>query len=83
MRFYVWGLITMACWVIATLFIRYWRTTRDRLFLFFGLAFVILSLSWLGLAIFNPDNEHRHYAHIPRLIAFLLIIFGIVDKNRR
>jgi drug/metabolite transporter (DMT)-like permease len=73
----------MACWVIATLFIRYWRATRDRLFLFFGLAFVILSLSWLALAIFDPANEHRHYALVPRLVAFLLIIFGIVDKNRR
>ncbi len=83
MRDFIWGTLTMACAVIALHFLRYWRTSGDRLFVFFGVAFAVMAVNWLSLAIVDPRIEGRHYLYFLRLAAFLLIIIGIVDKNRR
>ena len=76
-----------ALWVSSTIaglvFLRYWRISRDRLFVYFCLAFWVMALQWLLMAIVDPPDEERHYFFLMRLAAFLLIIFGIVDKNRR
>ena len=29
------------------------------------------------------DFEHVHYTYVPRLVAFMLIIVGVMHKNRR
>ena len=63
-------------------FFRFWRESRDRLFAFFGAAFFVLALSWTLLALINPSDETRPYIYAIRLIAFLLMILGMVDKNR-
>ena len=68
--------------VAGALFLRFWRDTRDRLFAFFGAAFLMLSLSWTLLGLFSPTAETRPYIYAIRLVAFLLIIAAIVDKNR-
>jgi hypothetical protein len=34
------------------------------------------------IGIVNPTAESRHYLYVLRLVALLLIIAGIVDKNR-
>ena len=39
-------------------------------------------MSWALLALVNPSDETRPYAYAIRLIAFLLMIVGMVDKNR-
>jgi len=67
---------------VGLFFFRWWRDTRDRFFLLFGGAFWILALSWLALGWATAESEHRHYWYVPRLIAFLVIIAAIVDKNR-
>jgi hypothetical protein len=61
---------------------RFWRDSRDRLFAFFGAAFLVLAASWALLALVNPSDETRPYVYAIRLIAFLLMIVGMVDKNR-
>ena len=63
-------------------FLRFWRESRDRLFAFFGAAFFVLAVSWALLALINPSDETRPYVYAIRLIAFLLMIVGMVDKNR-
>ena len=63
-------------------FFRFWRDSRDRLFAFFGAAFCGLALSWALLALINPSDETRPYVYAIRLVAFLLMIIGMVDKNR-
>jgi hypothetical protein len=79
---FMWGALAMASWVAGLLFLRYYRDTRDRLFRTFGLAFWVLSLNWILLAVLDPPNETRHYFYVVRLIAFLLIIWAVFDKNR-
>jgi uncharacterized protein DUF5985 len=83
MKSFLWGMLSMSAAVASLLFLRYGKVTRDRLFMFFAAAFFALALNWLGLAIIEPDTEHRHLAYFLRLLAFFLILIGIVDKNVR
>jgi Family of unknown function (DUF5985) len=83
MREFLWGALSMASATVALLFLRSWRTTRDRLFVYFSTAFAVLALNWIGLAIVDPSLETRHILYILRLVAFVLIIIGVIDKNRR
>lgn len=80
---FLWGALFMACWVAGLFFVRYFRRSHERLFLFFALGFWTLGLNWLALALAVTTDESRHYIYVLRLLAFGFIIVGIVDKNRR
>ncbi len=80
---FLYGALWLASTLAGFVFLRYWQRSRDRLFLFFSLAFWTLATQWLLQAIFMPSDEDRHYFFFLRLGAFLLIIVAIVDKNRR
>lgn len=82
MTLFMWGACAMASAVIAVFFWTFYRNTADRLLAMFSLAFGSLSLHWVGLAIAQPAEDTRHYFYVLRLLAFLLIIAAIVDKNR-
>jgi hypothetical protein len=82
MNLFLWGALAMASATVAVFFLRFWTQGRDRLFLFFALGFATFGLHWLWLGIVAPPVESRHYLYLLRLLAFLLIIAGIVDKNR-
>lgn len=75
-------LVTLS--LVVTLFqLRFWTKTRDRLFLFFAVAFLLMALNRLALTIVAAESESTTYLYVVRLLAFVLIIVGIVDKNRR
>ncbi|HUS30745.1 MAG TPA: DUF5985 family protein [Kofleriaceae bacterium] len=71
------------CLIIALCFWRLGRTTRDRLYHAFAIAFVLMAVSatLVGLRVAIADWSAIIY--LPRLLAFLVIIWAIVDKNRR
>jgi hypothetical protein len=75
------GGVVVACGVAGLFFLRFWRKTRDRLFLIFAVAFWTLGANWLALAFINAD-EVRTWLYAVRLAAFVLILLGIIDKNR-
>jgi hypothetical protein len=77
------GACTLACWAIGLFFLRFWRVSRDRLFLFFLAAFWAFGFNWIGLVVIGATDETRHWFYVVRLAAFLLIAIGIIDKNRR
>lgn len=79
---FVSGATMAAALVIALVFFRYWRQTGDRLFLGFSLGFLVFSASRLILAFLDEDDEGRVLVYGLRLLAFLLILAAIVDKNR-
>ena len=82
MTHFVSGALVMGYAIAAMFFFRYWRQTRDRLFVFFGAAFFSLAVQRLILAMLaDPDAAIAVYGI--RLAAFLLILIAIVDKNRR
>jgi len=77
------GALALASWVAGLFFLRFWRLTHDRLFIFFCAAFWLLAVNWLSLAANHWVPETRHQAFLVRLLAFVLIIIGVIDKNRR
>lgn len=83
MRQFMWGALSMASAVVALLFLQYRRLSAETLFNYFAAAFAVLACNWLLLATTDPLGEHRHFAYLLRLVAFALIIFGVVDKNVR
>lgn len=74
------GLIAMGFLVAAAFFFRFWRESRDRLFAFFALAFLLMALARPMLAA-NEDSSVGPY--FIRLASFALILVGVVDKNLR
>jgi peptidoglycan/LPS O-acetylase OafA/YrhL len=76
------GVATAGALGVGLFFFRLWHETRDRFFALFGAAFWALAFTWLALVWAEPANEDRHYFYLGRLLAFLLIIVAIVDKNR-
>ena len=69
-------------WVVAALFfLRFWRQTHDRLFAIFALSFALLELTRIVMACLNTDAEDATFPYWIRLVAYLLILVAIVDKN--
>lgn len=79
---FLFGLLTAAGLTAALFFLRFWRHTADRLFIYFAAAFFALAVNWLALAMTDPASENRYYAFLLRLVAFGCIIYGIFEKNR-
>jgi len=77
------GALFFSALVAALFFLRFWKMTRERLFLFLSGAFALLGANWMSLAIVHWEPETRHHGFVLRLIAFVLILIGIIDKNRR
>jgi hypothetical protein len=83
MNQFLYGALAMGAWVAGLFFIQFWRSSRERIFGFFATAFWILAVNWIALAVAAPERETRHYFYLIRLLAFVLIILGILDKNRK
>lgn len=75
------GGIVACCGVAGLYFLRFWRRTRDRFFVIFAIAFWTLGVNWMALAFINAD-EVRTWLYAVRLLAFVMILLAIVDKNR-
>ena len=77
------GILVALDGVAGLFFFRFWATSRDRLFALFGVAFWILGIQRLLLALTREVVEDQAVFYLLRLLAFVIIIFAIVDKNRR
>jgi hypothetical protein len=78
---YLSGAATMGFVIAALFFLRFWRKTEDRFFLGFALAFALMAVNqalaqWIGAA-----DERVGYTYLLRVLAFLLILVAIADKN--
>lgn len=83
------GALAMGYAVAGLFFLKFWRQSRDRLFAGFSLAFWILALQRIALAVVTPDVavseksiEGQMFFYLLRLFAFFLILIAIIDKNR-
>lgn len=76
------GMLMILSLVAALFFAVSWRRSGDRFFLIFALAFTLLGIERLILGILNLPESPLLSIYIVRLVAFLLIIIAIVDKNR-
>ena len=75
------GAVTIAYFMAAIHFLRFWRKTSDRLFVSFASAFLFFALNQFIVSILWAADERNSYAYILRIIGFVLILFAIVDKN--
>jgi hypothetical protein len=76
------GICAAGAWAAGLFFLRFWFESRDRLFALFATAFWMMSVSWALLGLISPTDERRPYIYLLRLLAFLLIVVAIADKNR-
>jgi len=76
------GALVLGFAVIALFFLRFWRSTRDRLFAIFALSFSLMAVNRLILAVVNLPEADYPYVYLVRLLANALIIFAVIDKNR-
>ena len=74
------GAIATGYAVAGLFFLRFWRDTRDRLFILFAVAFFVLSANRVLGAVL--PEEHRDPVYWVRFTAFAMILLAIVDKNR-
>ncbi len=76
------GAILTASVIISLFFLRFWRSTGDRFFLFFALSFLIDALSRAFAVRSAYLNDETPGYYVLRLVAYALIVFAILDKNR-
>ena len=75
------GVIVTASMVAAAFFWKFWRQTRDILFLAFAAAFFVESVNRLSFLFIEAPNEGKPVIYVVRLVAFLLILAAIIKKN--
>jgi hypothetical protein len=76
------GAVVMGFGLAGLFFLRFWKKTRDELFLAFTLAFWLLGMGQALLTLSNVPVEERSWIYLIRLAAFLLILAAIWRKNR-
>jgi hypothetical protein len=77
------GAMVMGYLVAGLFFLRFWRDTRDRLFAIFAGAFWLLAVQRAVLTVaVRQGGEGSVGIYGLRLLAFLLILYAIIDKNR-
>jgi len=77
------GVIATSSLIAGLFFLRFWRDTRDSLFLTFAIAFIAEGLNRTAMLILEQPNEGSPWIYLVRFFAFLLILLGIVNKNRK
>jgi hypothetical protein len=77
------GAVSFGFLIAGMYFLRFWRRTRDGLFLAFAVAFWLLGFNQGLIALTDVPVEERSPLYLFRLAAFVLIIAAIWWKNRR
>lgn len=76
------GVIVTASLVASAFFLKFWRQTRDTLFLGFSAAFAIEGVNRLALLFIEHPDEGNPIIYMVRLFSYLLILAAIINKNR-
>ncbi|HZA53574.1 MAG TPA: DUF5985 family protein [Candidatus Udaeobacter sp.] len=82
MDFFLLGAIAMASLTVGLFFLRFWKDTGDRLFLFFAMSFLLEGLNRAALGLSRNPNEDQPFFYFIRFLSYVLILIAIVNKNR-
>lgn len=77
------GAVAMGFAVAGACFARFWRRTRDHLFLHFALAFGLFACNQVLVTVVAADDERIGYVYLLRVIGYVLILIGILAKNMK
>jgi len=75
------GAVIMASFTISLFFLKFWKNTRDRFFLYFAISFLLDGICRITLAATANANDYDPVVYTIRLISFLVIIYAIFEKN--
>lgn len=75
------GATTMGYTIAGVCFLRFWKRTRDRLFIHFAAAFWLFALNQLVVIVLGTADERAGYAYLLRVLGFASILVAIVGKN--
>ena len=76
------GAVIMGDVIAALFFVRFWKMTGDRFFLFFAASFVAVAVSRVVVDEGIPPFGHEASGYMIRILSYLFIIGGILYKNR-
>lgn len=75
------GVIATTSVTAGLFFLKFWRKTRDSLFLAFGASFIIEGLNRCAVLFVQKPNEGSPWIYLVRLLSTLLILAAILRKN--
>jgi hypothetical protein len=75
------GAISMVCFTVSLFFLRFWKTTRDRFFLFLAASFLVEGVERIAMAVIPHSNEDEPLFYLIRLLSFGILLYGIAEKN--
>jgi hypothetical protein len=76
------GAIALANLLVGLFFLRFWKTTRDRFFLYFALSFSIEGLNRINSGLTEVLYEDAPVYYGIRLVSYALILLAIWEKNK-
>ncbi|SFL77806.1 DUF5985 family protein [Nitrosomonas communis] len=76
------GAIAMTNLTIGLFFLRFWKRTHDRFFLFFAVSFTLEGINRVLLGLSSNADENEPVFYLVRLFSFVLILVAIIDKNQ-
>lgn len=76
--------MTVAGFLIAALFFfRFWVRSKDALFVFFGISFILFAISQAASPFLDSPHDDRTWIYLLRLAGFALLLVAIAGKNLR
>ncbi|HEY4367529.1 MAG TPA: DUF5985 family protein [Steroidobacteraceae bacterium] len=76
------GVIVASSLTAGAFFIRFWKQTRDPLFLGFGVAFIIEGINRFAFLFLDHPHQGGPVLFAVRLFSYAVILAAIVNKNR-
>jgi hypothetical protein len=76
------GVIVTSSLVVAMFFFKFWRQTRDSLFIGFSVAFFIEACNRIAFLFVDSPTGDNPLIYTIRLISYLVILIAIAHKNR-
>jgi len=76
------GALAMGDCIAGLFFFRYWLVTQDRFFLYFAASFTIQMVCRMLLIATTTNSESEPLVYAFRLLSYMVILAGIVEKNR-
>ena len=80
----LYGLIVGEQVLLAFLFLRFWRLSKEPIFAFFAAGFAVMAIHRVGLGFSEAGQiglEQQTSVFVWRLASYLLILAGVIAKN--
>lgn len=81
MDFFLSGMATAGFLIAALFFFRFWKRTKDVLFVTFAIAFVLFAAGQAAALWLNLPHNDNPWVYLLRLAGFILILLAIARKN--